>query len=88
MLAQLFKGRRNVFKRRHEKEFQTQPPRDVPMKRCSRNMLRIYRRTPMPKCDIEITLRYGCSPVIYCIFSEHLFLRTRLEGCFWNLVMR
>ena len=33
----------------------------------SENMQQIYRRiTPMPKCDfkkVEITLRYGCSPV-------------------------
>ena len=40
--------------------------------------------TLIPKCDF--TLRHGCSPVnllIYCIFSEHLFLRTPLDGCFW-----
>ena len=30
---------------------------------------------------IEITLQHGCSPVS-CISSEHLFLRTALEGCF------
>ena len=29
---------------------------------------------------IKITLRHGCSPVICCIFSEHLFLRTLLGG--------
>ena len=33
---------------------------------------------------IEITLRHWCSPVNCCIFSEHLFLRTRLGGCFWS----
>ena len=35
---------------------------------------------------IEITLRHGCSPVkkVCCIFSEHLFLRTSLSGCFCN----
>ena len=26
-------------------------------------MQQIYRRTPIPKCDIEIELRHGCSPV-------------------------
>ena len=46
MLAQLFKGRRNVFKRRHEREFQRQPPTDVPMKRCSGNMQRITGEHP------------------------------------------
>ena len=49
------------------KEFQKQPPRRVPRKRCSESMQQIYRRTPMPKCDfsnfIEIALRHGCSPV-------------------------
>ena len=33
---------------------------------------------------IEITLWHGCSPVNCCIFSEHLFLGTSLEGCFSN----
>ena len=39
------------------------------------------RRT-MPCNFIEIALRHGCSPVNFCIFSEHLFLRTPLDGCF------
>ena len=74
---------------------QKQPPRGVPRKRCSENMQQIYRRTPMPKCDfnkvakqsdfIEFKLRHECSPVNWCIFSEHLFLRTPLGGCFWWL---
>ena len=47
---------------------QKQPSRGVLRKRCSENMQQIYRRTPMPKCDllcnfIEIALRHGCSPV-------------------------
>ena len=43
---------------------------------------------------IEITLYHGCSSVICCIFSEHLFLRTHLECCFyilqlhWNKVLQ
>ena len=32
---------------------QKQPSRGVPRKRCSENMQRIYRRTPMPKCDFN-----------------------------------
>ena len=44
-----------------------QPFRAVLEKRCSENMQKIYRRTPMPKRDysnfIEIALRHGCSPV-------------------------
>ena len=33
---------------------------------------------------IEIALSHGCSPVICCMFSEHLFIKTPLEGFFWN----
>ena len=42
----------------------------------------------MPKCDFykvalqhKITLWYGVLIQICCTFSEHLFLRTPLEGC-------
>ena len=34
-------------------DFQKQPPRGVPRKRCSKNMQQIYRRTPMPKYDFN-----------------------------------
>ena len=51
-----------------------QPPRGVPRKRCSENMQQIYRRTPMPSVLL----------LICCIFSEHLFVRTPLGGCFWT----
>ena len=33
--------------------FQKQPSRGVPRKRCSGNIQQIYRRTPMPKCDFN-----------------------------------
>ena len=37
---------------------QKQPPRGVPRKRCSENMQQTYRRTPMPKCDLnKVTLQ-------------------------------
>ena len=48
---------------------QKQPSRGVLKKRCSENMQQIYRRTPMPKCNlllcnfIEVILRHGCFPV-------------------------
>ena len=32
---------------------QKQQPRRFPWKRCFENMQRIYRRTPMPKCDFN-----------------------------------
>ena len=38
---------------------------------------------------IENTFRYECSPIyICCIFSEHLSLRTPLDGCFQNACCR
>ena len=36
----------------------------------------------------EITLRHGCPPIICCIFSEHLFLRSPLEGWSWYLLLQ
>ena len=66
--------------------YQKQPSRRVLEKRISENMQQIYRRTPMPKCNlIEITLRHWCSPVNLLQFSEHFFRRTPLDGCFWLL---
>ena len=35
------------------KPFQKQPPRSVPRKSYSENMQQIYRRTLMPKCEIN-----------------------------------
>ena len=32
---------------------------------------------------IAITLRHGCFPVNLLHFSEHLFLKTPMEDCFW-----
>ena len=56
--------------------FQKQPSRGVLRKRCSENMRQIYRRTPMPKCNfIEITLRYGCSPVNLLLIFRTPFLK-------------
>ena len=45
---------------------QKQPFKDILKKRCSENMLQIYRRTPMLKCDfnkVAKQLRYVCSTV-------------------------
>ena len=38
------------------------------------------------QCDLNV-LPHGCSSVICCIFSEHLFVRTPLDGCFWTFKM-
>ena len=54
---------------------QKHPSRGVPKKRCSENMQQIYRRT---SSQSVISIKNT--------FSEHLFLRTPLEGCFWILL--
>ena len=59
---------------------QKQPSRGALMKRCSENMQKIYRKRPCQKAIsikllsnfIQITLRYGCSPVkLLHIFRKH-----------------
>ena len=68
-----------------------QPSRGVLTKRCSENIQKFtgehpYRGAISIKLQsnfIEITIRHGCSPVNFCLFSELLFLRTPLEGYFW-----
>ena len=43
----------------------------------------IYRRTPMPNCNLLSSyLDMVVLLLICCIFSEHLFLRTPLDGWF------
>ena len=41
------------FKLIRRNALQKQPPRGVLKKKCSENMLQIYKRTPMPKCDFN-----------------------------------
>ena len=65
---------------------QKQPSIDVLRERCSENMQQIYRRTPMSKCEFN-KLHFSMGALLYikfaaCIFSEHVFLRTPLDGCF------
>ena len=57
---------------------QKQQSRGVPRKRCSANMQQISIRAPMPKYDFNKVAKQ-----IWWIFSEDLFLRTPLGGCFW-----
>ena len=66
---------------------QKQPSRGVLRKRCSENMQQIYRRISMSKCELN-KLHFGMGVLLYikfaaCIFPEHVFLRTPLDGCFW-----
>ena len=66
--------------------YQKQPSRGVLRKMCSENIHTanfIYRRTPMSKCNILNSLfDMGVLLQICCIFSEHFFLVTPLDGCF------
>ena len=68
------------------KNLRKKSSRGVLKKRCSENKQQIYRRTPMPKCFIEITFRHGCSPVNskFLNTSVRLFLNSVIfEICFW-----
>ena len=61
--------------------------RGVLRKRYSENMQQIYRRTPTSKCEFN-KLHFGMGVLLYikfaaCMFWEHIFLRTPLDGCFW-----
>ena len=67
--------------------WQKQPPRGVLKKRCSENMQQIYR-TPMSKCNFnkvafQLYWNHTTARVFSCKFSEHHFLRTPLNGCFY-----
>ena len=69
---------------------QKQPPRDVLKKRCTGNMLQIYRRTPMPQCDFnKVASHFSMGVLLYIssTFAEHLFSRTPLGGCFWYFLI-
>ena len=73
---------------------QKQPYRGVLRKRCSKYMQQIYRRTPIPKCGFnkaakQLYRNHTLAWKICCIFSEHLFLKTPLDGCFciWQVVI-
>ena len=42
-------------------KYQKQPSRGILRKRCSENMQKIYRRTPMPKCNFnKVALQLYC----------------------------
>ena len=82
------------FKSKSQSLFlQKQPPKGVSRKRCSENMQQIYRRTPMPKCDFnKVAKQLNWNHTWTWVFSskcasylltEHLFLRTPLDSCFW-----
>ena len=49
-------------------------------------MQQIYRRTPMLKCEFN-KLHFCVGVLLYikfaaCIFLEHIFIRTHLDGCY------
>ena len=63
---------------------QKQPLRRVLKKRCSGNMQQIYRRTPMPKCDLNKFAHFGMG-VLRISFprniSEWLLLKFWKSNC-------
>ena len=66
---------------------QKQPSKGAPRKRCSENMQQIYKRTPKLKYDFNKVAKHlywnrTLAWMFSCIFSEHFFLRTILEGCY------
>ena len=70
---------------------QKQPSVVVLIKRCSENMWQIYKRPPMSKCDFnKVAEQFYWNHSLACVFcwkfaglfSGHIFLRTRLDGCF------
>ena len=78
-----------LFKLRDSK--QNQSSRGALTRRCSENMQQFYMRTTMPKCDFNTvakqltwnrTSAWVFSWRFVALFSEHLFLRTPLKGCF------
>ena len=61
------------------------PLRGFLRKRCSENMQQIYRRTPVPKCNLnkvakQIALRYGCYPVNLLHIFRTPFPKNTSEG--------
>ena len=71
------------------KDLQKKPFRGVLRKRCSENMQQIYWRAPMPKCDFNnfnLNSHFIMAVLKIWIFSEHIFLRARLNGCFCYFV--
>ena len=49
-------------------------------------MQQIYRRTPMAKCDFnKVALQLYWNRTSAWVFSEHLYLRTPLDGCYFTL---
>ena len=88
-------GWRHTLKLKNKnRSVQKQPPRGVPMKRCSENMQEIYRRTPMPKCNffIEIAFWHSCSRVNLLHIFRAPFPRNTsgwllLNWCFFVLLL-
>ena len=60
----------------HFNYFQKQLPRGVLKKRYSENMLQIYRRAPMPKCDFNKVAKH----FFYFLFFHYRRLCSRIQG--------
>ena len=58
-----------------------QPTGGVLRKRCSENMQQIYRRKPIPECDLNKV----ATQLYWSHTSARVFSSTLLEGCFWSV---
>ena len=64
---------------------QKQPPSGVLKKRCTGNMLQIYRRTPMPKCDFnKVASQFYWNRTWVWVYSCKIaaYFQNSLEGFF------
>ena len=61
---------------------QRQPSRGVLRKMCSGNMKQIYRRIPMPKCNL-LNLHFNMGVLLLIIWLKEICL-TSLIALFWN----
>ena len=64
-------------------KMQKYPSRGVLRKKYSENMLQIYRKTPMPKCDFNSAWVFSCKFAAYLqniLFQEHLWMTASENG--------
>ena len=81
----------------NEFDIQNQSSGGILRKSCSKNIQQIYKRLPMPKCDLKkfakkIYWSHISAWVFSCKFGVHFqnnfLIRTSMEGCFWYSQLR
>ena len=71
-----FMTRANLKEKCEPLNIQTQPPRGVRRKRCSKNIQQIYQRTPMSKCNfnknaLQLYWNHNSAWVVSCKFAAY-----------------